>query len=416
MRQWLVLATCLASVLSQPDLVIDSRLELVQPVISFETIPLDSTLDCISPGDYKLLRFGASVGNIGGTLYVKDGALLTVRADLLDSAVPPNIVARTLVQYCAFDSFPLPLDQFPLRYSMPSKFTSCASSGLTVGWTHFAHPSLDCQYLDISTIPSGDYTLTLTAGLSANGQVDTTYANDSRSFPVTITSLAPSPPPPPSNDVCAEASRLDAWGTGLTGSSVGASHQSPPEPSLHWSDANGAPQSTSPSSPTVWYKFRGGGLPVSVNTCHPATTYDTTLLVYEGPDCPQEGSTPVATSEDAKGCGGASTVKKLQTVKNTMYYVVVMGKPTASGKYESGYHQITVMEGDAPPIPVPMSTISGVLPTFGAATAIVGGHRIYKIAQEWMNAKLLDHTVKFADFLARDTMFSIMAPELKSRK
>jgi len=44
-------------------------------------------------------------------------------------------------------------------------------------------------------------------------------------------------------------------------------------------------------------------------------------------------------------------------------------------------------------------TVSGIAPTFGAATTVVAGHRLYKIMQEYVNAKVLGRTVKFADFL-----------------
>ena len=47
-------------------------------------------------------------------------------------------------------------------------------------------------------------------------------------------------------------------------------------------------------------------------------------------------------------------------------------------------------------------TVSGIAPTFGAVTTLVAGHRVYKIMQEYMNAKLLGRAVKFGDFLAHD--------------
>jgi GH24 family phage-related lysozyme (muramidase) len=54
---------------------------------------------------------------------------------------------------------------------------------------------------------------------------------------------------------------------------------------------------------------------------------------------------------------------------------------------------IPLMVGEA------AGTVSGVMPTFGAATVAVTGHRLYKIMQEYANAKVLGKAVKFADFL-----------------
>ena len=44
----------------------------------------------------------------------------------------------------------------------------------------------------------------------------------------------------------------------------------------------------------------------------------------------------------------------------------------------------------------------GGAPTFGTISAVVGGHRLYKVMQEYANAKLLGNPVKFSDFLNRD--------------
>ncbi len=48
----------------------------------------------------------------------------------------------------------------------------------------------------------------------------------------------------------------------------------------------------------------------------------------------------------------------------------------------------------------------GGVPTVGAISAVVGGHRLYKVMQEYANAKLLGNSVKFSDFLNRDIQSS----------
>jgi hypothetical protein len=42
-------------------------------------------------------------------------------------------------------------------------------------------------------------------------------------------------------------------------------------------------------------------------------------------------------------------------------------------------------------------------PIAGAATAAVGGYRLYKLLGDWLQAKALGKTVKFADFLRTET-------------
>ncbi len=48
------------------------------------------------------------------------------------------------------------------------------------------------------------------------------------------------------------------------------------------------------------------------------------------------------------------------------------------------------------------ATHAAGIPTMGAISAAVGGYRLYKVAQGYMNAHLLDRAVTFKDFLANE--------------
>jgi lysozyme len=48
----------------------------------------------------------------------------------------------------------------------------------------------------------------------------------------------------------------------------------------------------------------------------------------------------------------------------------------------------------------------GGIPTFGVISAAVGGHRLYKVMQQFMNAKVLGRPVKFRDFFNRELQSS----------
>ena len=52
--------------------------------------------------------------------------------------------------------------------------------------------------------------------------------------------------------------------------------------------------------------------------------------------------------------------------------------------------------------PVIAGEVSGVVPTAGALTAVVGGYRLYKFVQNWMNNRMLGKAVMFKDFLAQE--------------
>ena len=80
------------------------------------------------------------------------------------------------------------------------KFT-CDFQGITVGWEDVYDKSLDCQWLDITAVPDGDYTLRVVCN-PEGVFVESNYHNNSATAFVTLSTPQPPPPPPPTNNVC----------------------------------------------------------------------------------------------------------------------------------------------------------------------------------------------------------------------
>ena len=155
------------------DLVIDPN--ALDPFIVEETFdPNDCAVDhgCTLPGTRRLLKFTSVTQNIGDT----DVALgppadpngpfefdschghyhygVSARAEVLDGAV--QLAMSEKLGFCLLDG---------VRFdpnANPSSVYGCANQGLQSGWADVYSSSLDCQWVDITGIPGGTYTLRLT--------------------------------------------------------------------------------------------------------------------------------------------------------------------------------------------------------------------------------------------------------------
>lgn len=129
---------------------------------------------CIDkPGLRRLLKFGTHIGNQGSANFVAPSPpskypqiyeygschghyhvinFVTFSLISLNASQPLILKGRKLA-YCAEDS--LRLLNSP---SVPCGPTStCENQGISKGWIDAYGPDLDCQFLDITEIPSGDY-------------------------------------------------------------------------------------------------------------------------------------------------------------------------------------------------------------------------------------------------------------------
>ncbi len=130
---------------------------------------------CTQPGTRTLLRFRTKLRNIGDTDVVlgppTDPNLFEfqachghshfgdfIEAALLDQA--SQVAARTKQGFCLLDTA-----RFDPN-SNPFPTYDCNNQGLSAGWTDVYSPTLDCQWLDITEVPGGTYTLRLTVNPS----------------------------------------------------------------------------------------------------------------------------------------------------------------------------------------------------------------------------------------------------------
>ena len=128
---------------------------------------------CTQAGDRRLLKFTTVTRNIGDTDVVlgapsdPNGPFefdvchghyhygTSARAELLDGAVA--VAASEKLGFCLLDAerFDPNANPFPTH--------TCFNQGLSAGWADLYLPTLDCQWIDVTNIPGGTYTLRLTA-------------------------------------------------------------------------------------------------------------------------------------------------------------------------------------------------------------------------------------------------------------
>jgi hypothetical protein len=191
-----------------PDLQVDGDAAQSSLHITNETFaPSDCVVAdaCIgAPGDRTLLRFDGDIVNLGnGDLMLgdpEDSPLFTfsechqryhvsdsMSFELLDANGGPvfgdtGAVVGRKQAFCMEDVM-------QVAGQAPSSYV-CNNQGLTTGWEDVYPSSLDCQWLDITGVAPGDYTLRITAN-PLRIFPESNYDNNAASIPVTI----PAPDP-----------------------------------------------------------------------------------------------------------------------------------------------------------------------------------------------------------------------------
>ena len=88
-----------------------------------------------------------------------------------------EITSTTKIGFCLLDSWNV-LGTHPGRYN-------CQNQGLSIGWADIYGRQLDCQWVDITDVAAGNYTLRIT--VNANEAIDeSNYDNNSVDVPITI--------------------------------------------------------------------------------------------------------------------------------------------------------------------------------------------------------------------------------------
>ena len=156
------------------DLVIDPS--ALDPMIVEETFgPSHCAVDhgCTLQGTRSLLKFTTETRNIGDTdvflgspldpngpfesdsCHGHDHYGVSARAELLDGAT--QLAVSEKLGFCLLDGV-----QFDPNANSSAVY-GCANQGLQSGWGDLYFSNLDCQWVDITGIPGGTYTLRLTA-------------------------------------------------------------------------------------------------------------------------------------------------------------------------------------------------------------------------------------------------------------
>ncbi len=197
-----------------PDLIVDqarlaSSVEL--QTNSFSTSDCATIEGCASEGLRRLVKFDAGLINIG------DGDLLlgepqanpdlfvfspchghyhlkgVADYELISSDGTVLITARKQA-FCLRDDIAAVAGAGPAKYN-------CDFQGISPGWEDVYDKSLDCQWLDITGVPDGDYILRVVLN-PERVFVESNYDNNDASVAITLRTSTPPPPPPPTNGNC----------------------------------------------------------------------------------------------------------------------------------------------------------------------------------------------------------------------
>lgn len=180
-----------------PDITLDrSRMRDTLRIqeISFDAESCELVEQCIgAPGLRRLLRFSTVTPNVGdGDLYVgiPEGNPhyeysschghyhFTGYADyeLVDTF--GTVVTGNKQAFCLLDSIRHDPDAGPGKFS-------CDLQGITAGWADSYAHSLPCQWIDITDVPPGLYTLRVTIN-PAQTFAESSYDNNMLELPVTL--------------------------------------------------------------------------------------------------------------------------------------------------------------------------------------------------------------------------------------
>jgi hypothetical protein len=188
-----------------PDLVVDVKDLQASTVIDTRTFAATDCAvveGCIAQtGTRRLLRFDTATANIGTGDLVLGSPAAGVCFQF--SQCHQHYHFRGFSQYTLYredgtsvaatghkQSFCLEdVEQYPAAPTPdPATPFTCNNQGLHVGWEDVYPNDIDCQWIDITGVPAGDYLLTVAIN-TARYLPESDYTNDTATVPVTI------PPP-----------------------------------------------------------------------------------------------------------------------------------------------------------------------------------------------------------------------------
>ena len=188
-----------------PDLQVDAAAAQSSAHITQESFAADAceiAESCVrATGLRKLLRFDGTIQNLGSSDLVigspDNNPLFTLSSchhvPLLQNIMVYELIDPTTNQLVMVGNQQIVgrkqgfcmMDISQVNASAPQGQYDCNNQGITAGWADIYDSSLECQYLDITGVPSGNYNLRLTVnpeGLFSESDL----TNNIVSFPVTI--------------------------------------------------------------------------------------------------------------------------------------------------------------------------------------------------------------------------------------
>jgi hypothetical protein len=205
------------------------------------------------------------------------------------------------------------LDVFRWSSSAPKNaLYTCSNQGIQTGWGDLYDSTLDGQWIDITGLPAGNYTMELEAnpeGIIQEGN----YSNNIATVPIAIGN----PSAPPANDNFASAQALLGGFTSITGNNQNATKQAG-EPN-HAGNAGGH---------SLWYQWTAPNTqPVTIDTI--GSSFNTLLAVYTGSSL--TALTPVVSNDDIGPPTNLQSQVTFNATSGVVYDIAVDGFNGATG-------------------------------------------------------------------------------------
>lgn len=301
-----------------PDLIIHGP--AVQPQIVFRTFAssdCEVVEGCAIAGTRRLLSFASEIRNIAsvdlnlgppgsnplfhwadchGHYHFEDFALYR-----LLNASGSVVVTGRKIAFCLEDTY-----RWRAASGATRRYSCGTTQGIQAGWADVYDPAVPCQWLDITGVPGGNYTLELILDPS-NRIAEANEGNNTVRVAVTL----PGDCPAPANDLFANAQLIAGVAASATGDNVCATRQGG-EPN-HAGDSGGH---------SLWYQWvapYGGS--VLVNTV--GSDFDTLLAVYTGSSV--SSLTLIAQNDDIVPLTNRQSQLTFNAVSNTTYLIAVDG-------------------------------------------------------------------------------------------
>jgi hypothetical protein len=189
---------------------------------------------------------------------------------------------------------------------------NCSNQGIQMGWGDLYSSTLDGQWIDITGVPDGNYTLEMQANPMGIIQ-ESDYGNNITSLPISIGQ----PPAPPGNDSFNNPVVLPGGSPSIIGTTSGATKE-PGEPN-HAGNAGGR---------SIWYQWTApGSSPVTIDTV--GSSFNTLLAVYTGSSV--SNLTLIASNDDIGAPTNLQSRVTFTAAAGTTYRIAIDGYGGLSG-------------------------------------------------------------------------------------